>query len=325
MNAAGRNLRGSEFVGQDLTGAIFDGCSLDDVRFYQCDLSNASFRHADMAGMQIGDCDTEGADFTDATINGILGTPPLGSCSHDMYLSEEQLMSTRSYKTKDLHRCAIFARWPREGQAIRRVRYDFRNANLAGAMLLRGDFLDCAFDDARIDEFQMEDCKVAFKQLASTKNFQNRSLRQMRFRLVLEGKPDFSGIDLTGTELSSSALLDAEFKDATITECTLSGLAKEQLYSTKSYQHGDLRGITFLQSNMSGWDLSRCNLTACRFSHCYFENATFEDAVITSVHFANHGWMGLTLDQLKSTWNYKNNRMKGIVLPDVVAEALRHE
>ena len=37
MNAAGKRLRDSEFVGQDLNRAVFDGCDLDGVRFCQCD------------------------------------------------------------------------------------------------------------------------------------------------------------------------------------------------------------------------------------------------------------------------------------------------
>jgi hypothetical protein len=46
MNAAGRTLRDSEFVGQNLSGAVFDGANLYGARFYQCDLSDASFRGA---------------------------------------------------------------------------------------------------------------------------------------------------------------------------------------------------------------------------------------------------------------------------------------
>ncbi|MCA9211899.1 MAG: pentapeptide repeat-containing protein [Planctomycetales bacterium] len=46
MNAAGEDLRGSQFVGQDLSAAKFDGCNLAGVRIYQCDLTDASFRDA---------------------------------------------------------------------------------------------------------------------------------------------------------------------------------------------------------------------------------------------------------------------------------------
>ena len=46
MNAAGKRLRDSEFVGQDLNRAVFDGCDLDGVRIHDCNLSNASFKGA---------------------------------------------------------------------------------------------------------------------------------------------------------------------------------------------------------------------------------------------------------------------------------------
>lgn len=34
MNASGKDLRGSVFIGQNLTGAVVDGCDLQGVRFF---------------------------------------------------------------------------------------------------------------------------------------------------------------------------------------------------------------------------------------------------------------------------------------------------
>ena len=91
MNAVGRDIQGSRFVGQDLRDAIFDGCGLADVRFVECDLSRASFKGARLGDATIQGCGLEAADFTDAIVNGLNGD-----------LSEKQLVSTRSYKIKDL-------------------------------------------------------------------------------------------------------------------------------------------------------------------------------------------------------------------------------
>ena len=84
-------------------GPCFDGCDLDDVLFHQCDLSRASFRGARLTGTSIVDCSIENADFTDAVVNGL---QPLRIWP-DTHLSEEQLMSTRSYKIKDLGNCVV--------------------------------------------------------------------------------------------------------------------------------------------------------------------------------------------------------------------------
>jgi hypothetical protein len=53
MNAADRDLRGSQFVTQNLSGALFDGCSLYGVRIAGCNLKNASFRGAVFAGSEV--------------------------------------------------------------------------------------------------------------------------------------------------------------------------------------------------------------------------------------------------------------------------------
>jgi uncharacterized protein YjbI with pentapeptide repeats len=46
MDARGKNLRGSEFVGQDLRGANFEGCDLYGVLFWSCDMRDVSFKGA---------------------------------------------------------------------------------------------------------------------------------------------------------------------------------------------------------------------------------------------------------------------------------------
>ncbi len=95
----------------------------------------------------------------------------------------------------------------------------------------------------------------------------------------------------------------------------------------------------------SNYDFSNKELCGFRFHNCNFTNANFENTVITGVHFFknisshydpistyNNRFLptgekayGLTLDQIKSTWNYKHNRMEGIVLPERIAKALAAE
>ena len=318
MNAAGRHLRDSAFVGQNLRGAVFDGCDLYGVRFYQSDLSRASFRGAHMTGMILGDCKLDGADFTNAVINGILsdGSQP------DLPLSAEQFMSTRSYKRKDLSNCVI---WGFEGGKHAKRKYDFRGANLRQATIVGGDFTESDFTNAQITAMTFKECTVAFDQLASTTTFRSRWPGSIAFRAArIEGKADFSQLKLTGARFDLS-FADADFSAADIGGGLLgAAITKDHLRSTSSYQHGDLVGITFARMDLSGVDFSRQNLTSCEFAFCDLTDAIFENAVITDTKFSRHNMnTGLTADQIKSTWNYKHGRMEGIVLPDDLAKALR--
>jgi len=64
------------------------------------------------------------------------------------------------------------------------------------------------------------------------------------------------------------------------------------------------------------------------FLRCDFGGANFRDAVITDVDFGKRSdrqCTGLTTDQIKSTWNYKHDRMEGIRLPKDIAVALETE
>ncbi len=329
MNATGKKLKGSRFVGQNLRDAVFDGCDLDGVRFLECDLTRASFKGASLSGAAIAICGLSEADFTEAIINGC----KLSSSR----MSEEQLKATKSYKSRNLSDCRICARYPQDEEAKDLVKYDFQNADMSGAALFDGDYSDCIFTDARIEKIRVCRAKIAFEQLASTCNYKQRRLRHMYFGnyqtlmrgpCAIDGKVDFSGIDLTGTGFRGCPL-DADFSNATISECSFDfTLTKKQLCSTKNYEERDLANIRFFGINLTACDLSRQNLTGCEFLQCDFSNANFEDAVITDVDFGNkHDWQckGLTLSQIKSTWNYKNNRMEGIILPNDIIAAIEME
>ena len=123
-------------------------------------------------------------------------------------------------------------------------------------------------------------------------------------------------------------LKNADITDATISECAIHrGMTKLQLCSTKNYKDGNLSNSPFSRIDLSGCDLSRQNLTGSTFTECVFTGASFRDAVITNAQFAigTTDCPGLTVEQIKSTWNYKNGRMAGVVLPRRVAEALLKE
>jgi len=322
MNATGRNLRGCEFVGQSLNGAIFDGCDLNGVLFWDCILRRTSFKGARLTGAIIRQCDMKEADLTDAVINGVV----LGDWRHDLALSEQQMVSTRSYKTKDLSKCVIYGF---ENGAVAKRHYDFRGANLAQATIVGGDFTQTDFTNADISQIRFRGCTITFSQLASTETFRERSLDGIDFDVAIKGTVDLSGLNLRDSKLRMS-FSEADFTGADIARATIGGnITQQHFVSTRNYQEGDLSGVTFLGLNLAACDLSRQNLTGCRFQQCDFTGADLNEAVITDAHFAFGNLysdnVGLTVEQIKSTWNYKHGRMAAIRLPEEVGKALEQK
>jgi uncharacterized protein YjbI with pentapeptide repeats len=342
MNATGRNMRGSKFVSQDLRGAMFAGSELSDVCFHNCDLSNASFKDAVFVDTYFHTCILTDTDFDDATIHG-RHSAAIGLRTTGMHLSDKQLQSTRSYRIKNLNGCTIAGGgWDRSKP---HVKFDFRDAQLLNAYLMEGDFGECDFTDARIVGLSLMGARITFDQLASTLSYKwcIRKENPMPLKLSLwngipfavpapysaiDGKVSFRGMDLTGIAIRDEPLPDADFTDTTITEGNFSGgITQAQLCVTKNYRKGNLSRIGFGNIDLSKCNLSRQNLTEARFGDCVFTGANFEDAVITDTDFIclGSGNTGLTVEQIKSTWNYKNDRMAGVLLPKELAEALEKE
>jgi uncharacterized protein YjbI with pentapeptide repeats len=304
---------------------VFDGCNLYGVKIYQCDLSRASFRRVVFSGALVGDCQVDEADFTDAIINGnaFNGDEPF----YQLEISPKQLKTTRSYASKNLHHCVIRA----SGST---PILDFRDADLRHSLLAAADFTKCDFANANIYRVTLTNATLAFEQLASTANMRGKQLSIRVLpgptRAALTVKVDFSGIDLEGSEFWHFPP-DWDLRSAKINGCTFrGGLTKAQLCSTTSYSRGDLSRVGIAKCDLSKCSLAGVNLSGARFGQCTFSGADFNDAVITGVNFCSvsllpSGCTGLTADQIRTTWNFKHDRMKGIILPQEVVEGLSAE
>jgi uncharacterized protein YjbI with pentapeptide repeats len=324
MIAKGLILRGSSFFECDLQGAVFDGSDLSAVHFTSCDLEGVSFRGACLANAVFEDCDGGdqrgqrfvSVDFTDADIQGI---------RLDCFtrLSAAQLMATRSYNIKDLHECVLMV--SKQAEGVNPPQYDFRRANLKGVWL-DGDFTGADLSDATIDDAGFEAGAIRFRQLTATRNYRERKMRNMVLRLD-DDQCDFTSIDVTGSTVhipNGTVVL----KDAIIAGCDFSGTdVGSQLSSTASYRDGEIIDVGMGLSDLSGLDLSGQNLSRCSFSACNLVGTKLDDAVITGARFKTirgHD-SGITVGQIKSTWNYKQGRMEGISLPGGIADALANE
>ena len=75
--------------------------------------------------------------------------------------------------------------------------------------------------------------------------------------------------------------------------------------------------------DLANVDFSQQDLTRAKFVQCDLTGADFTDAVITDADF--HGCLDTppTVEQIKSTWNYKHGRMAGVLLAEQLQAALQ--
>jgi uncharacterized protein YjbI with pentapeptide repeats len=308
MQAQGKQLAGSTFAAQDLSRANFSGCNLFHVTFHECNLSRALFRGTRLTDTRFLDCIIDDVDFTDTVVNGV-------KFEGTFDFTAEQFKSTRSYRQKDLRNCRI----PAEDDSG----YDFRDADLTGADA--GDLRRSFLQAARIDGIRLDLCLVDPAQFMSTANLRGKHLTNARLSLRNCENIDFSGMSFENVEFSY-ANPKIDFTDARIRGCRFrrGALTQQLLHQTRDYGNGTLRSVGVDECDLSKCDFSRMNLTGCSFSMCDLANAVFEDAIITDVSFG-YKCSGLTVAQIKSTWNYRHKRMEGIILPKELQEALKNE
>jgi len=150
---------------------------------------------------------------------------------------------------------------------------------------------------------------------------------------------DLSGMWLSGKWFSSRRLCEINFTDAVIKHtsiggrhsCTSSehGITAEQLYSTKSYKEGNLSGVYLVIKAGEGdppLDLSNQILTDATIRHPCPQKVILDNAVISGMKLGRSGSRlsreAPTLEQVKSTWNFKYGRMDSVALPDEVRQTL---
>lgn len=142
--------------------------------------------------------------------------------------------------------------------------------------------------------------------------------------------------DLTGAFLYGSVLSNADFTNAVVQRAnfystTDSGFTASQLYSTASYQAGNLTNIGLGDNNLNGWDLSgqiltgadfyKSNLANADLSDSDLANANLTQASLTNANFSSANVRGaafwstaLLPAQLYSTTSYQMGDLTGIGL-----------
>jgi len=301
-----KDLQGTSLSGNDVTGWNFVGQNLAD----------ASFSNAQLAG----------ADLTDAIVTGTSFFSLGGS------FAIEQLYSTASYKTGDLHGIDLGVN-------------DLSAADLRGQNLTGANFGATRLTKADLDGADVVGANFTFttslgfgqRQLYSTASYRRGDLHGILLKQNdLSGwdlagqilrQADFSQSDVMGTDLSRTNLTGADFTEATLraaiivdaeiaeadfTDTTAQGFTKEQLYSTASHRGHDLHGVRLMRNDLTGWDFAGQNLIDADFTLTTLTGADFTDARIEGASFSVS--RGFTNDILYSTASFKSGDLRGIDL-----------
>lgn len=169
-------------------------------------------------------------------------------------------------------------------------------------------FIDCNFEDAVVFHFDFAKfSKEDYPKLLKTKETLDREAVEIDSRKYAY-YPDvfFTPIDP-----------NKDFTDIKISKTNV-GLSKKQFQQTKNYQSGLINNVNisgvyncetrqFDALDYSELDLSNAIVADSMFLYVDFKNANFEDAKLINVDLSKT--KNLTADQIKSTWNWKNNAM----------------
>lgn len=286
----------SDLTGADLSETLFDDCS-----FQRTKLKRTRFGR----GMIRANCNFADADIQGASIS----------------LSKDQLVATLSYKRRDLKDVTL------SGDVSETL---FNNCNLSNATMIHCDLTACEFADANLAGATIRG--LSYGQLAQSLNYKERDLhdvtllgsdfRNANFRRFNLG--GFKDCNLTGA-IFADACFSTQVPDRSnrlygFDNCEISSA---QFYSTRTYQHGTLapgdRSFFLSRMNLDGWSFKGIDLRGVVFRMCTLNDTDFTDA-----RGGDFTASDMSLDQVKSMWNYREGRLDPpeISLPATLIEQL---
>ncbi|TWT37326.1 Secreted effector protein pipB2 [Posidoniimonas corsicana] len=315
-----QNLSRTRYYSATLTGADFTGVVLRDANLHRATqggfsaaqlYSSASHQNQDLRGVLLSNCDLTGWDLAGQDLTGasflsatLLNVDLNGATIEDVTFynvtsegfTSDQLYSTASYQSGSLRGVNLgyndLAGWDFAGQDLTGV--NLSASELAGASLAGAEVANAWFQNSTSRGFTVD-------QLYSTASYQAKSLPGVKLYGNDMAGWDFAGFNLEGASFGGGSLVDTDFTDAdirnaTFGQATYSGWTAEQLYSTASYQAGDLRGVSLLINDLIGWDFEgqnllganlSANLEGASFRHAYLANAEMNASGIDNTHLAD--------------------------------------
>lgn len=210
------------------------------------------------------------------------------------------------------------------GPGMNALDKDLTMAYLAGFDLTGADIYRATLTKADLTGSNLTDAILQWTNLTGA-DLSGTSLRHALFDNATMTDADLSEANLSGARLGQATLTGADLTGATIRganlgQATQNGFTAEQLYSTGSYQAGDLTGIFLYQNDLSGWNFSGQDLTNASFGIPLFFSATLtgadlSGATIRGARFFGSTSFGFTAEQLYSTASYQVGDLVEVELP----------
>ena len=295
---------GWNFLNQNLTGARFHSSMLENANFQGANLTSANFVNAVLTDADLTNALVHGSSFARTTAYGF---------------TANQLYSTSSYQMGNLAGTVFIYN--------DLTNWDFSGINLSNTYFNDSILQNTNFSDAIITGAALgktTDTGFTPTQLYSTASYQGGNLKGITLGGDLSNW-NFSGQDLSNANFSYKAMLvgtdfsGAIIRGADFTWTTAFGFTSAQLYSTASYQSGDLSGISLQFNDLTGWDFSNQNITNANLAglndpgaHSILIDANFAGAMIQGTDFSRS--LGFTAEQLYSTESYQAGDLSGIKL-----------
>ena len=302
MDLSGKDLSGVRINNVTLSRVNFESSNLSGANLEQACFYNCNFHSADFTGANAKQAFFPGCDFSEASLRD----------SHSFLISYEQFLSTKDYKTREITFDA------RRFQRTDYFDFDYVDFFFANDAMVNAAGR-CKFNNA----YFRGNCSVlnmTKEQLTSTQNHKIKEFPGSLSLIAVERdvSTSLSGLDLSNCRIDCLSfegydLSGVDFTDARITNClrfiNCVGLTPEQLQSTWNWKNGK---FSFDLGN------SRVDWSNVDFSGLTFEQASclgkgsvasanFSDATISYSTWANSP--DVTVEQIKSTWNYKNREM----------------
>jgi uncharacterized protein YjbI with pentapeptide repeats len=222
-------------------------------------------------------------------------------------LFDESTLTDANFTDADLHFASLVL--------STLVGANFSNADLHLASLADTMLANANFTGALVNEANFVGSDVAKEQLYHTASYQQKNLSGIGLFLHDLAAWDFSGQNLTSADLGRTNLTGTNLSGAVITNAslgTVSGLTKEQFYSTASYQQKNLREIDLSGNDFTGWDFSNQDLSRAGFEGAMLQSANLAGATIQAARLDSTVARGFTQEQLYSTASYQQRQLQRV-------------
>ena len=282
---AGIPLRGVNF-----SGARFNSVAFSYTPLFDCDFTGASIENTCMPATEDTTFQPRGTTRPlDSSRAGSIFTDTLIRESHISGINREQIESTRNFSTfKNLSKCSFDYC---DFSNVDFTGFDLRsttfdNVKIKGIILTDARIAGAKFSRINVHgQYYQTDSDIMIEQLLTTKDFKEGFVRDLVFGSVIW--PEVT------VDFSNMVFIDCKF------------------------------GEMPWKWNLPRPDYEMINEMRKDSRKSRFANINLTNSVISGCDFS--GLLGLTLENVQSTWNYKHGRMEGIRLPPDIQAALDAE